>query len=105
MADMVLSRLANVKGIEIYNRGVTESVMLHRTRRYECVLGPSHAPPESERPRYDFIGTFDSKPANYERDTHAAGINFELSHLIFILKISCFPPLLIFEASPENPSR
>ncbi len=23
-------------------------------------------------------GTFDSKPANYERDTHPAGINFEL---------------------------
>ena len=23
-------------------------------------------------------GTFDTKPANYERDTHPAGINFEL---------------------------
>ncbi len=23
-------------------------------------------------------GTFDAKPANYERDTHPAGINFEL---------------------------
>ena len=25
-------------------------------------------------------GTFDSKPANYERDTHPAGINFELKN-------------------------